>query len=188
VILEAKYRRVCRLFPAEWRDQHEEELISRLIDATEPGRDSLRFLEAVISFAARASCDSEGWSQGAWGSGSLSPPAGWIGRPGAALAMHGRADAQVLGQRLFSRVLADVARRGGDPRHRGRLYDLELDHRGVATGMVGSRRLYARHRSPLAGKTPESARTIDVPEVAIRPLVEHLLRFPPLRGRDDPPP
>ncbi len=35
-------------------------------------------------------------------------------------------------------------------------------------------------------KTPESARTIDLPEVAIRPLVEHLLRFPPLRGRDDP--
>jgi integrase len=35
-------------------------------------------------------------------------------------------------------------------------------------------------------KTPDSARTIDLPEVAIRPLVEHLLRFPPLRDRDDP--
>jgi Phage integrase family len=37
-----------------------------------------------------------------------------------------------------------------------------------------------------APKTPESARTIDLPEVVIRPLVEHLLRFPPLRGREDP--
>jgi integrase len=36
-----------------------------------------------------------------------------------------------------------------------------------------------------APKTPESARTIDLPEVVIRPLVEHLLRFPPLRGRED---
>jgi len=35
-------------------------------------------------------------------------------------------------------------------------------------------------------KTPESARIIDLPEVAIRPLAAHLLRFPPLRGGDDP--
>jgi integrase len=35
-------------------------------------------------------------------------------------------------------------------------------------------------------KTPESLRTVDLPEVAIRPLVEHLLRFPPLRDREDP--
>ena len=45
--LEAKYRRLCRLFPAEWRDQHEEKLISRLLDAAEPGRDSIPFLDAV---------------------------------------------------------------------------------------------------------------------------------------------
>jgi hypothetical protein len=35
-------------------------------------------------------------------------------------------------------------------------------------------------------KTPESARTIDLPEVAIRPLVEHLLLFPPLRDQEEP--
>ncbi len=35
-------------------------------------------------------------------------------------------------------------------------------------------------------KTPESARVIDLPEVAIRPLAEHLLRFPPLRDMSDP--
>jgi len=35
-------------------------------------------------------------------------------------------------------------------------------------------------------KTPESARSIDLPGVAIRPLVAHLLRFPPLRDRKDP--
>ena len=35
-------------------------------------------------------------------------------------------------------------------------------------------------------KTPESARSIDLPQVAIRPLAAHLLRFPPLRGGKDP--
>jgi integrase len=35
-------------------------------------------------------------------------------------------------------------------------------------------------------KTPESARSIDLPGVAIRPLAAHLLRFPPLRDPKDP--
>jgi integrase len=35
-------------------------------------------------------------------------------------------------------------------------------------------------------KTPESDRTVDLPDVAIRPLAEHLLRFPPLRASSDP--
>lgn len=35
-------------------------------------------------------------------------------------------------------------------------------------------------------KTAGSAREVDLPEVVIRPLAEHLLRFPPLRDQDDP--
>lgn len=35
-------------------------------------------------------------------------------------------------------------------------------------------------------KTARSARTVDLPAVAMRPLLEHLLRFPPLRGTEDP--
>lgn len=35
-------------------------------------------------------------------------------------------------------------------------------------------------------KTDESARTVDMPDLVVRPLAEHLLRFPPLRGTDDP--
>jgi integrase len=35
-------------------------------------------------------------------------------------------------------------------------------------------------------KTRDSTRTVHLPEVAVRPLAEHLLRFPPLRGADDP--
>lgn len=34
-------------------------------------------------------------------------------------------------------------------------------------------------------KTKESARTVHLPEVAIKPLAGHLLRFPPLRGTDE---
>jgi integrase len=34
-------------------------------------------------------------------------------------------------------------------------------------------------------KTPESARVVDLPGVAIRPLAEHLLRFPPLHDVSD---
>ncbi len=45
--LEDKYRRLSRLFPAEWRDQNEEELIGTLLDAAEPGRDSISVAEAV---------------------------------------------------------------------------------------------------------------------------------------------
>lgn len=36
-----------------------------------------------------------------------------------------------------------------------------------------------------APKTAESARTIHLPQVVIRPLAEHLLRFPPLRDEED---
>lgn len=34
-------------------------------------------------------------------------------------------------------------------------------------------------------KTKDSARTIHLPDVAVKPLAEHLLRFPPLRGARD---
>ncbi len=45
--LEDKYRRLSRLFPAEWRDQNEEELIGTLLDAARPGSDSISLAEAV---------------------------------------------------------------------------------------------------------------------------------------------
>lgn len=45
--LEAKYRRLSRLFPAEWRHQNEEELIGTLLDTAEPGRDSVAPADAV---------------------------------------------------------------------------------------------------------------------------------------------
>lgn len=35
-------------------------------------------------------------------------------------------------------------------------------------------------------KTKDSARIVHLPEVAVKPLAEHLLRFPPLRGANDP--
>lgn len=35
-------------------------------------------------------------------------------------------------------------------------------------------------------KTAGSARTVDLPTVVVRPLLAHLLRFPPLRSEDDP--
>ncbi|MDP9329833.1 MAG: site-specific integrase [Actinomycetota bacterium] len=35
-------------------------------------------------------------------------------------------------------------------------------------------------------KTEGSARVVDLPEAAMRPLLEHLLRFPPLRDQEDP--
>ncbi len=35
-------------------------------------------------------------------------------------------------------------------------------------------------------KTRDSARTVHLPKVAVRPLAGHLLRFPPLRGTEDP--
>jgi threonine/homoserine/homoserine lactone efflux protein len=47
VTLEDKYRRLSRLFPAEWRGQNEEEFIGTLLDAAEPGRDSISLAEAV---------------------------------------------------------------------------------------------------------------------------------------------
>jgi threonine/homoserine/homoserine lactone efflux protein len=45
--LEDRYRRLSRLFPAEWRDQNEEELIGTLLDGSEPGRDSISLADAV---------------------------------------------------------------------------------------------------------------------------------------------
>jgi threonine/homoserine/homoserine lactone efflux protein len=47
VTLERKYRRLIRLFPSEWRDRNEEELIGTLLDAAEPGRDWVSLPEAV---------------------------------------------------------------------------------------------------------------------------------------------
>jgi threonine/homoserine/homoserine lactone efflux protein len=47
VTLEDTYRRLSRLFPAEWRDRNEEELIGTLLDAAEPGCDSISLAEAV---------------------------------------------------------------------------------------------------------------------------------------------
>jgi threonine/homoserine/homoserine lactone efflux protein len=47
VTLEDDYRRLSRLFPAEWRARHEDELIGTLLDAAEPGRDSVSLAEAA---------------------------------------------------------------------------------------------------------------------------------------------
>jgi threonine/homoserine/homoserine lactone efflux protein len=45
--LEQRYRQVSRLFPADWRAEHEEELIGTLLDAAEPGRRVPTAAEAV---------------------------------------------------------------------------------------------------------------------------------------------
>jgi threonine/homoserine/homoserine lactone efflux protein len=47
VTLEDDYRRLSRLFPARWRDHNEDELIATLLDAAEPGRDSVSLAEAA---------------------------------------------------------------------------------------------------------------------------------------------
>jgi threonine/homoserine/homoserine lactone efflux protein len=45
--LEARYRRLCRLFPPEWREQNEEALVATLLDGAEPGRGSVPCGEAA---------------------------------------------------------------------------------------------------------------------------------------------
>lgn len=45
--LEARYRRLLQLFPAEWRARNEDELVGTLLDAAEPGRDSVALAEAA---------------------------------------------------------------------------------------------------------------------------------------------
>jgi len=45
--LEDRYRRLIRLFPAEWRRRHGEELVGTLLDAAEPRGDSITFAEAA---------------------------------------------------------------------------------------------------------------------------------------------
>jgi threonine/homoserine/homoserine lactone efflux protein len=45
--LEAKYRRLSRLFPPGWRAEHEDALVGTLLDAAEPGRDSVPLAEAL---------------------------------------------------------------------------------------------------------------------------------------------
>jgi threonine/homoserine/homoserine lactone efflux protein len=47
VSLEARYRRIVRVFPARWRREHEDELIGTLLDAAEPGRESIALGEAI---------------------------------------------------------------------------------------------------------------------------------------------
>jgi threonine/homoserine/homoserine lactone efflux protein len=47
VTLEATYRRLRRLFPAEWRDRNEAECIGTLLDAAEAGRDRVSLAEAA---------------------------------------------------------------------------------------------------------------------------------------------
>jgi threonine/homoserine/homoserine lactone efflux protein len=47
VTLEAQYRRLSRLFPADWRHRNEEELIGTLLDAAGPGRRSVSLAEAA---------------------------------------------------------------------------------------------------------------------------------------------
>jgi threonine/homoserine/homoserine lactone efflux protein len=47
VTLEDRYRRLSRLFPAAWRDRNEEALIGTLLDAAEPGRESIPPAEAA---------------------------------------------------------------------------------------------------------------------------------------------
>jgi threonine/homoserine/homoserine lactone efflux protein len=45
--LEHQYRRLSRLFPAEWRGENEDELIGTLLEAAEPGRDTISVAEAA---------------------------------------------------------------------------------------------------------------------------------------------
>jgi threonine/homoserine/homoserine lactone efflux protein len=45
--LEAKYRRFTRLFPPAWRERNEEELVATLLDAAEPGQDTVTTAEAL---------------------------------------------------------------------------------------------------------------------------------------------
>jgi threonine/homoserine/homoserine lactone efflux protein len=45
--LEARYRRIVRVFPARWRREHEDELIGTLLDAAEPGRESIALCEVI---------------------------------------------------------------------------------------------------------------------------------------------
>lgn len=45
--LEAKYRRLSRLFPRAWRDRHEDALVGTLLDGAEPGRESVPVAEAL---------------------------------------------------------------------------------------------------------------------------------------------
>jgi threonine/homoserine/homoserine lactone efflux protein len=47
VSLEGTYRRLRRLFPAEWRERNETEFIGTLLDAAGPGRDSTSLPDAV---------------------------------------------------------------------------------------------------------------------------------------------
>jgi threonine/homoserine/homoserine lactone efflux protein len=47
VTLEDTYRRLRRLFPAQWRDQNEAEFIGTLLDAAEPGPGSVSLAEAA---------------------------------------------------------------------------------------------------------------------------------------------
>jgi threonine/homoserine/homoserine lactone efflux protein len=45
--LEDRYRRIVRVFPARWRREHEDALIGTLLDAAEPGRESIGLGEAI---------------------------------------------------------------------------------------------------------------------------------------------
>jgi threonine/homoserine/homoserine lactone efflux protein len=45
--LEARYRRLVRVFPARWRREHEDELIGTLLDGADPRRESIELGEAV---------------------------------------------------------------------------------------------------------------------------------------------
>jgi threonine/homoserine/homoserine lactone efflux protein len=47
VSLERRYRRLLRVFPAEWRARHGEDLIATLLDASEPGRSRVSLPQAV---------------------------------------------------------------------------------------------------------------------------------------------
>jgi threonine/homoserine/homoserine lactone efflux protein len=47
VTLEARYRRLTRWFPADWRAEHEDELIGTLLETADPGRETVPVGEAV---------------------------------------------------------------------------------------------------------------------------------------------
>lgn len=45
--LEARYRRFSRLFPAEWRARHEDEMVATLLDGAEPGQETVPMADAA---------------------------------------------------------------------------------------------------------------------------------------------
>jgi hypothetical protein len=79
--LEAKYHRLSRLFPAEWHERHEDALIGTLLDAAEPGRDSVPLAEAVDLIRSAIAVRTRALLARL----AVAAPARWVGLAGAAL-------------------------------------------------------------------------------------------------------